>query len=283
MICYTVVFLIFVLVITVIVGVDAHSDERLNIIETPRRLSGTCGGGSVGNGICSDNTLCCSINGWCGSTNAYCGNKANTPAPVPKPPGTCGSGSVGNAICTDPTLCCSIYGYCGNTNDYCGNQATTAAPFAPFSPVTPYPTPRPVPTPPANCGSLSNVMTVNFGYYASWASTRALNCNQVLPQTINVTGNHYTHLAYAFAGINTSDQIAPTDNDYAGEVPQYVEFNSLKKSNPGLKTLISVGGGSFNGNLFSEIAASTTRSATFAASMIVFLQTVRTQATMFRF
>ncbi|KAI2510799.1 High choriolytic enzyme 1-like [Fragilaria crotonensis] len=34
---------------------------------------GTCGFGSVGNGVCSDPGLCCSAWGWCGSDAEYCG------------------------------------------------------------------------------------------------------------------------------------------------------------------------------------------------------------------
>ncbi|KAI9199603.1 uncharacterized protein BJ171DRAFT_518035 [Polychytrium aggregatum] len=35
-------------------------------------VAGTCGGGSVGNGICQDPSLCCSQWGWCGSGPSYC-------------------------------------------------------------------------------------------------------------------------------------------------------------------------------------------------------------------
>ncbi len=185
--------------------------------------------------------------------------------------GTCGDGNVGNALCPDTTLCCSIYGWCGNTADYCGNEASVA----------PSLTPPPSPYPP-NCASVSDVMTVNFGYYASWASGRSKTCNQVAPQSIDVAGNNYTHLAYAFAGINGSYQIAPSYDDYAGEVPQYFAFNALKKTYPSLKTLISVGGGDFNATLFSIISASPTRRATFAASVVAFLQTVSVLACLLR-
>lgn len=46
----------------------------------------TCGGGNVGDGICSDRSLCCSEWGWCGSTDLHCaggGGGGSQPAPAP--------------------------------------------------------------------------------------------------------------------------------------------------------------------------------------------------------
>ena len=65
-----------------------------------------CGDGVVGNGYCTDMTLCCSTFGYCGSTAEYCG-------------GTCGNSNVGNNVCPDSNLCCSTFGYCGSTAEYC--------------------------------------------------------------------------------------------------------------------------------------------------------------------
>ena len=44
---------------------------------------GTCGGGTAGNGVCADASLCCSEWGWCGASSAHC---ANTSAPVTSAP-----------------------------------------------------------------------------------------------------------------------------------------------------------------------------------------------------
>jgi len=47
----------------------------------------TCGGGSIGDGICADPTLCCSQWGWCGSSSAHCtGNPPPAPSPVAPSP-----------------------------------------------------------------------------------------------------------------------------------------------------------------------------------------------------
>jgi len=38
-------------------------------------IAGTCGGGYVGDGICSQEEMCCSQTGWCGT--AHCTEKKN--------------------------------------------------------------------------------------------------------------------------------------------------------------------------------------------------------------
>ena len=38
-------------------------------------IAGTCGGGFVGDGICSQEEMCCSQTGWCGT--AHCTEKKN--------------------------------------------------------------------------------------------------------------------------------------------------------------------------------------------------------------
>jgi Lytic polysaccharide mono-oxygenase, cellulose-degrading/Chitin recognition protein len=43
-------------------------------VKTPTTMTGTCGGGIVGNGICVNSALCCSKWGYCGSTSDYCGS-----------------------------------------------------------------------------------------------------------------------------------------------------------------------------------------------------------------
>lgn len=54
-------------------------------VPTPTSLVGTCGGGTTGNGICTNNALCCSKWGYCGSTNDYCGSGNIAPIIAPSP------------------------------------------------------------------------------------------------------------------------------------------------------------------------------------------------------
>jgi chitinase len=122
-------------------------------------------------------------------------------------------------------------------------------------------------------------MSVNYGYYESWAATRA--CHRFTPQDIDVVGNGFTHLGLAFAGINADDELAPWADDYVNQVPLYQQFNALKDVyfQP-VQTLIAVGGWTFTNpgtatrRRFSEISANATRTAVFAQSVVTFLQQV---------
>jgi hypothetical protein len=69
----------------------------------------SCGNGLIGNGVCSDDSMCCSSHGWCGITEDHC-------APVNP---SCGNGLIGNGVCSDDSMCCSSYGWCGITEDHC--------------------------------------------------------------------------------------------------------------------------------------------------------------------
>jgi hypothetical protein len=58
--------------------VSVQTNSLRNSVNTmnPASPGGTCGNGSVGNGICQDSSLCCSKWGWCDNSAAHCGNKA---------------------------------------------------------------------------------------------------------------------------------------------------------------------------------------------------------------
>jgi len=53
---------------------------------TPPPVIGTCGGGQVGNGVCSDPNNCCSEWGWCGTSPEHCAAPPPTPPPPPTAP-----------------------------------------------------------------------------------------------------------------------------------------------------------------------------------------------------
>lgn len=55
--------------------------------------------------------------------------------------------------------------------------------------------------------------------------------------------------------------------------PQYYkEFTGLKSRNPSLKTIISVGGWDAGGQVFSDLAASASKTETFVTSAISFMK-----------
>merc|ERR1712157_330488 len=49
-----------------------YLDEILD--EEKEDVTGTCGGGNRGNGICLDQSLCCSEYGYCGTGTDFCGD-----------------------------------------------------------------------------------------------------------------------------------------------------------------------------------------------------------------
>jgi chitinase len=121
-------------------------------------------------------------------------------------------------------------------------------------------------------------MTVNLGYYESWAIYRNVGCNPTSPEEIDIDGNKYTHLSYSFASINSRFELEPWAGDYESEVPQFLQFNALKETYPSLTTLISVGGGLFNDpgptlTRFSETAKTAARRKKFASSCVKFCRT----------
>ena len=126
---------------------------------TASNVLDTCGGGSIGNGICPNNNECCSQYGFCGTTSDHCsGSKPQVVQPIGTPPtsvatpsaaqtpqfndqgvlvpvgagsnvpitpqlyGSCGNGSTGNGICKLNSECCSQNGFCGNTLEHCMNK-----------------------------------------------------------------------------------------------------------------------------------------------------------------
>lgn len=113
-------------------------------------------------------------------------------------------------------------------------------------------------------------MQTYMGYYASWATTRA--CQSMQPNEIDPTP--YTHLVFSFAKISAAFELEPY---FADDVPKYEPFNALKTKKPSLKTLIAVGGWTFNDpgetqTLFSDTASTDANRKTFAQSAVAFLR-----------
>merc|ERR1719464_244099 len=70
----------------------------------------------------------------------------------------------------------------------------------------------------ANCAPEER-MQVNLGYWQSWAVWRAEGCNRQYPEDIDVIGNGYTHLVYAFAAVGENYEIAPYNDADSEEIP----------------------------------------------------------------
>ncbi|KAI3386151.1 hypothetical protein SNEBB_010021 [Seison nebaliae] len=94
-------------------------------------------------------------------------------------------------------------------------------------------------------------------YFTNWGVHRAKKSSQLKPE--NIDPFICTHIIYAFANLNGATITHGIPNDirtYKGEKPLYPRIMKLKKKNPKLKILISVGGwharGSFDGAVISQ-------------------------------
>lgn len=100
------------------------------------------------------------------------------------------------------------------------------------------------------------------GYYASWAAYSGYTPNDIRHRDL-------THILYAFAYIDKAYKIAMGDKQV--DPKNLAELRAMKKENPALKTLISVGGWEWSGR-FSDMAATKSRRQTFADSVAAFLR-----------
>lgn len=101
------------------------------------------------------------------------------------------------------------------------------------------------------------------GYYAAWSAYSHYYPNQI-------DASKLTHINYAFANIGPDLKLTLGYPDIDPE--NFRLLNSLKQSNPNLKTLISVGGWSWSGR-FSDAALTEERRNAFADSCVDFITT----------
>lgn len=112
---------------------------------------------------------------------------------------------------------------------------------------------------------------VNLGYYQSWAIYRNSECNPIWPGDIKVDEFGYTHLAFSFAGISPDGKMEPY-NGSSEYIAMYKDFNNLKARYPGLKTLIAVGGWSFQQSIFVKVASTEEMREYFAKTVVEFCE-----------
>ncbi|HWT73903.1 MAG TPA: glycosyl hydrolase family 18 protein [Mobilitalea sp.] len=129
--------------------------------------------------------------------------------------------------------------------------APTVTP-TPAPTVTPAPTATPVPTQPS---------TKIVGYYAAWAAYSGFT-----PDSVDAT--KLTHINYAFANIGSDLKITLGYPDI--DLSNFTKLNALKKINPNLKAIISVGGWDWSGR-FSDVALTDASRTAFADSCVNFI------------
>ncbi len=103
------------------------------------------------------------------------------------------------------------------------------------------------------------------GYYAAWAAYYNYYPNQIDARKL-------THINYAFANIGSDLKITLGYPDV--DASNIKLLNSLKQTNPDLKTMISVGGWNWSGK-FSDAALTEETRIAFADSCVDFIKKIR--------
>ncbi|RDW76305.1 Peptidoglycan-binding Lysin subgroup [Aspergillus mulundensis] len=172
-----------------------------------------------------------------------CLSKGDPPMPAPVSNAICGPTKPGTQQPTDGSaledlnpcplnVCCNIWGQCGITEDFCLEERGPAD------------NPGTSPVGKNGCVSSCGVDIKNndegpssygrVGYYESWNFDR--DCLNLRATNAN-TDSSYTHMHWAFAGVNTEDWTVSINDSYG----QWEDFKSLN-----VKRIISFGGWGFS-------------------------------------
>ncbi|PVH71895.1 glycoside hydrolase family 18 protein [Cadophora sp. DSE1049] len=157
-------------------------------------------------------------------------------------------------------VCCGKWGFCGMTEDFCDKEDHGATGGCQSNCEQPGPK-----------NKASDQLNRVIGYYEAWRHNST--CQDMGLDDIPV--NSLTHLYFSFAFI--------TPNEYniigMDGLPDklFTDFTSLKKKNPGLKTIIAIGGWTHNDpgplqKVFSNMVSSKETRARFIKNLMSFLR-----------
>ncbi|PPR00468.1 hypothetical protein CVT24_004529 [Panaeolus cyanescens] len=200
------------------------------------------------------NGACCNGNtGFCGFGPSFCGSGNCTSNCDAK--AECGPFADASNITCPLSVCCSQFGFCGTTEDFCGQgcQSNCGGPTIP------------------TCDAEQNsAETRRIGYYEGWAVSR--KCMSYEPEQI--AADVLTHINFAFALISPSFQVIEMTK---GDSDLWRRTTALKKSRPGLKVFLSIGGWTFNDppnqHIFSDMVGSAANTNTFIKSILSVMET----------
>ncbi|KAI0459849.1 hypothetical protein F5B21DRAFT_511091 [Xylaria acuta] len=207
---------------------------------------------------CRNGACCPKATLYCNYGEEYCGTNGQSPNDV------CWSNCDAKAECgknANPpgkkcplNVCCSeYYGFCGTTELFCGDGCQSNCD-----------------QPDAN-GSESDIQKKVIGYYEAWAHDR--KCQDMDFNKIPVGA--LTHLYFSFAYITPGEfNIAPMD-DLDPEL--FTRFTNVKKRNSGLKTIVALGGWTFNDpgpfqTVFSDLVSNKDNRGKFIANLFSFMR-----------
>ncbi|TFK66092.1 hypothetical protein BDN72DRAFT_162975 [Pluteus cervinus] len=213
---------------------------------------------------CSNGACCSKVSGYCGYGPESCGTNGQSPNDA------CWSNCDAKAECgrfSEPAnktcplnVCCSEFGFCGMTEEFCAKSNETGKGCQ------------------SNCdqpgsgGSGGDVQSRIIGYYEAWQYGRS--CSGLTMQDLPVESLTHLNFAFAFIKPGTYD-IVPMD-DLSADLFQ--KFTELKARNRALKTIISLGGWTFNDNgtetqpVFGDMVSSQEKRRSFIDKLFIFLQ-----------
>ncbi|KAJ6785998.1 hypothetical protein PWT90_07634 [Aphanocladium album] len=157
-------------------------------------------------------------------------------------------------------VCCGKWGFCGMTEDYCDAEDHGATGGCQSNCDQPGPK-----------NKASDQLNRVIGYYEAWRHDS--KCQDMGLDDIPV--NSLTHLYFSFAFITPGEYNIVGMNGLPNRL--FTDFTSLKKNNPGLKTIIAVGGWTHNDpgplqKVFSTMVSTKETRAKFIKNLLSFLR-----------
>ncbi|BFZ22506.1 hypothetical protein BsWGS_25545 [Bradybaena similaris] len=107
-------------------------------------------------------------------------------------------------------------------------------------------------------------------YYTNWSQYRR-DQSKFMPNDIDPF--LCTHLIFAFAKIDKDHHLAPYEWNDVQYPFLYKQFNSLKKKNPALKTMLAVGGWTHGSQPFTDMVSTEARRKAFTQHAVEYLRT----------
>ncbi|KAF7510841.1 hypothetical protein GJ744_005941 [Endocarpon pusillum] len=213
---------------------------------------------------CKNGACCPKATGYCNYGEKYCGTNGQSPNDV------CWSNCNAKAECgkdADPpgkkcplNVCCSPFGFCGMTSEFC-DKGTHENPGCQSNCDQP-----------GSGGSGGDVQKRVIGYYEAWAHDR--KCQGM--DLKNIPTGALTHLYFSFGYISPGEfDLVPMDDL---DPDLFSQFTDVKRSNPGLKTVIALGGWTFNDNgtatqpVFSDMVSTAANRAKFIKKLFTFMR-----------